>query len=84
MDLGFWVRQFERFKRMARSKYPLEYLEQLVGRVSDDVIEIVRPVPVKHTAPILPDGLATCEANDVRSRRIRVTAFAAKSLRHLV
>jgi proteasome lid subunit RPN8/RPN11 len=42
----------DRFKRIARRRYPLEYLEILLGRVSEGAIEILKSVPIPHTSTV--------------------------------
>lgn len=42
----------KRFKERARKRAPLEYLELLFGHITDDHIEILQSVPVKHTATL--------------------------------
>lgn len=42
----------KRFKERARKRAPLEYLELLFGHATEDQIEILRSVQVKHTATL--------------------------------
>jgi len=52
MDIKVAKRSMDRFKRIARRRYPLEYLEILIGRISPEAIEIVKSVPILHTATL--------------------------------
>ena len=63
MDIKVARRSMDRFKRIARRRYPLEYLEILIGRVSEGAIEIVKSVPIPHTASVSSNGGASSFAD---------------------
>lgn len=60
MEISFDAKELERFKKRARSKDPMEYLEVLFGRKSRTAVEIVSIVPIKHLATLNSDGGADC------------------------
>lgn len=62
MDIKVAKRSLDRFRRIARRRYPVEYLEILLGNKTDTAIEIVKAVPIPHTSSITSDDAeAGCE-----------------------
>lgn len=66
----------ERFKKVARKRAPLEYLELLFGRAGEEEIEILRAVTVKHTATLSTDddqAIEELDSNVVDSIKLKMS-----------
>ena len=61
MDIKVAGRSLDRFKRRARQRYPVEYLEMLLGHVTETEIEIVKSVPIKHVSTLTSDDQPSCD-----------------------
>jgi proteasome lid subunit RPN8/RPN11 len=61
MDIKVSRRSLDRFRRRARKRYPVEYLEILLGHVTGTEIEIVKSVPIKHTCTLTSDDEKTLD-----------------------
>lgn len=66
----------ERFKRVARQRAPLEYIELLFGHATEAEIEIVRAVRVKHTACLSTDEeqhIEELDSHEVDSLKLKLS-----------
>lgn len=77
MEIRHDAKAFERFKRIARAKHPVEYLEILVGKVTPEAIEILKSYPISHTASLSTEGDAGCEYDSDLLEPIRLRAEKA-------
>ena len=61
MEIKVSRRSLDRFRRTARKRYPIEYLEILLGHVTDQTIEIVKSAPIPHTSTLTSEDMGGCE-----------------------
>ena len=61
MDIKVSKRSLDRFRRLALKRYPVEYLEMLLGHVTETEIEIVKSVPIKHVSTLTSDDQPSCD-----------------------
>jgi proteasome lid subunit RPN8/RPN11 len=65
----------DRYKRAARKRAPLEYLEILLGKASEGTLEIVKSVKILHTASLDSSGEdPSCDYKDAALEVIKLKA----------